>query len=100
MISAQEIERATKASEGFKQAVLAARYDADRDRIELVTAWCILIVDRQRIEELRDLSPHELETISVSPVGIHVDSADIDINAAALITDISHQLETEVANSF
>jgi hypothetical protein len=35
--------------------------------------------------------------ISVSPVGIHIDSANIDINSASLITDLSHQLETEVA---
>jgi hypothetical protein len=100
MISAQEIARATKASEGFKQVVLAARYHADGDRVELVTPWCILIVDRARIAELRDLSPHDMETISVSPVGIHIDNADIDINAAGLIADLSRQLETEVANSF
>jgi hypothetical protein len=100
MISAQEIEQATKASEGFKPAVLAVRYHADTDRVEIVTPWCTLVVDRHRIEELRGLSPHDLESISMSPVGIHVEGADIDINAAGLITGISRQLETEVANSF
>jgi hypothetical protein len=100
MISEQEINRVAQASEGFKPAILAARYLADSDRVELVTPWCILIVERARIEEFRKLSPADLETISVSEVGIHVDKADIDINSAGLITEISRQLESEVSKSF
>jgi hypothetical protein len=41
-----------------------------------------------------------MATISVSAVGLHVESADIDINSAGLITFISRELEKEVANSF
>ena|ERR1700676_3593607 len=100
MISDQEIERVIKAGTEFKPALLAAKYHADTDRVELVTSWCILIVDRQRIEELRDLPLHALETIALSPVGVHVDSANIDINAAGLLSDISKQLMEDVANSF
>jgi hypothetical protein len=100
MISAQEIERAMKASEGFQPAVIAARYHPESDRVELVTAWCVLFVDRARIDELRGLSPHDLESISVSATGIHVSGANLDINAAGLITDISKQLESDAANSF
>lgn len=100
MISAQEIEQAMRAGEAFRPAVLAVRYHPDTDRVEIAMAWCILVVDRGHIEELRGVSPHDLESMSVSSVGIHVDSVDIDINAAGLITHISRQLEAEVAASF
>jgi hypothetical protein len=84
----------------FKQAILSAKYHAETDRIELETRWCILIVDRQRIEELRVLSQTDLETITVSAVGLHVEKADVDINSAGLIAYLGQQLENEVANSF
>jgi hypothetical protein len=84
----------------FKQAILAAKYHRDTDRVELVTPWCILIVDRDKIEELRELSPDEMETITVSTVGLHIERADVDINSAGLITDISRQLASEVTKSF
>ena len=100
MISEQDIERATQVGAGFKQAILAAKYHGDADRVELVTSWCTLIVDRQRIEELRALSQTDMETITVSVVGVHIESADVDINSAGLITHISQQLESEVAGSF
>jgi len=63
MISEQEINRVAKASEEFKPAILAARYLADSDRVELVTPWCVLIIERERIEEFRNLSPADLEMI-------------------------------------
>lgn len=100
MISDDEIERATKVGTQFRQAILSATYHHDSDRVELVTRWCILIVDRQRIEELRTLSRTDLETITVSAVGLHIEKADVDINSAGLITHLSQQLENEVAGSF
>jgi hypothetical protein len=100
MISQQDIQKATAEGTKFKPVILAAKYHRDTDRVELVTQWCVLILDRNKIDELRHLSPNEMETISVSAVGLHVEKADIDINSAGLITDISKQLEAEVANSF
>src|SRR5580700_6182648 len=100
MISEEEIDQATKVGTQFKQAVLSAKYHGDTDRVELETPWCILIVDRQRIAELRTLSQTDLETMTVSAVGLHVEKADVDINSAGLITDIGQQLRNEVANSF
>lgn len=100
MISEEEIKQATNVGTQFKQAILSARYHSDVDRIELETPWCILIVDRQHIEELRTLSRTDLETITVSAVGLHIETADVDINSAGLITQISQQLENEVAGSF
>src|ERR1700730_16548050 len=99
MISDQEIERAIKVGP-HRQAILSAKYHSDTDRIELETPWCILIVDRQHIEELRTLSRTDLATITVSAVGLHIETADVDINSAGLITQISQQLENEVAGSF
>jgi hypothetical protein len=100
MISEEEIARATKVGSRIKQAILSAKYHSDTDRIELETPWCTLIVHRQRIEELRTLSRTDLETITVSAVGLHVEKADVDINSAGLITDLCHELEAEVAGSF
>jgi hypothetical protein len=100
MISEQEIERETNVGKKFRQAILSAKYHSDIDRIELETRWCILIVDRQCIEELRTVSRTDMETITVSAVGLHVDKADVDINSAGLITYLSRQLENEVAGSF
>jgi hypothetical protein len=100
MISEKDIQRVVEENAQFRQAIIAARYYGDTDRVELVTPWCILIVDRQRIEEFRRVSPNDMESISVSPSGIHIDKADIDINSAGLITYISKQLKNEVANSF
>jgi hypothetical protein len=100
MISEQDVQRAAAAGAQFKQAILSAKYHGDTDRIELQTPWCTLIVDRQRIGELRQLSQTDLETITVSAVGLHIEKADVDINSAGLITYISQQLENEVANSF
>ena len=100
MISEQDVKRATEAGRQFRPAILSARYHSDTDRVELVTQWCTLLVDRQRIDELRQLSPTDMATISVSAVGLHVESADIDINSAGLITFIGRELEKDVANSF
>jgi hypothetical protein len=100
MISDQDIQRAIEDSAGFRQAILSAKYHPDTDRVELVTPWCTLIVDRQKIDEFRELSADDMQTISVSAVGLHVDKADVDINSAGLITHLSQKLENEVANSF
>jgi hypothetical protein len=100
MISDREIERAIGASKHFKPAIQSARYYRDSDRVELVTTWCVIIVDRNEIEEFRSVSPNDMETISVSDVGVHVDNADIDINSAGLLSEIAKRLETEVAASF
>lgn len=100
MISQREIEQATNVGEKIKQAILSAKYHGESDRIELETPWCILLVDRERIEELRPLSRSELEIITVSAVGLHFEKADVDINSAGLITYLSHELQKEVAGSF
>ena len=100
MISEQDIKRAAEASEHFKPAIISAKYYRDTDRVEFQTSWCLIIVDRHRIEEFRGISPNDMETISVSEVGVHVDNVDIGINSAGLITEIAKQLETEVADSF
>jgi hypothetical protein len=100
MISEQELDRAADVGAQFRQAILSAKYHGDTDRIELETRWCILIVDRKRIEELRTLSQDDLATITVSAVGLHVEVADVDINSAGLISYLSHELENEVADSF
>jgi hypothetical protein len=100
MISERDIKTAIEAGRHFKQAILSARYHRDSDRIEFETEWCIIIVDRHSIEEFRSLSQDDMETISVSDVGVHIDSADIDVNSAGLITEIAKRLEVEVANSF
>jgi hypothetical protein len=100
MFSKQDVQQAIERGANFKPAILSARYHADTDRVELETPWCILIVDRQRIEELRPLSQTDMESIVVSAVGLHVEKTDVDINSAWLITSISRQLEDEVARSF
>jgi hypothetical protein len=99
MISDAEIERVTASSAKFKAALIGVRYHADSDRIELRTSWCTLLVDRRQIEELRDVPKHDLETIELSAVGIHVESADIDINAAGLLSHIGRKLARQAAKS-
>ena|SRR5437868_5523242 len=46
MISDTEIDRVAAASAKFKPALIDARYHPDTDRMELVTPWCTLLVDR------------------------------------------------------
>jgi hypothetical protein len=92
MITDRDIDRVVAASAKFKPAVLAVRYHADSDRIELRMSWCTLLIDRQQIAELRDVSPHDLETITVSAVGVHIEPANIDINAGGLLTDIANKI--------
>jgi hypothetical protein len=99
VISAEALAKATEARADFAPAILRARYHAATDQVELVTAWCTLFVDRKRIAELRDVAVHDLEGITVSQVGVHVDSADIDINAAGLISSLSAMLTEEVAKA-
>lgn len=99
MISDTDIERVLAASERFKPMLLGAQYHADSDQIELRMSWCTLFIDRRQIVELRDLLPDDLETINVSPVGLHVESEDIDINAAGLIASIAKKLTKQAAKS-
>ena len=99
MISDAEIERVVAASERFKPALIAARYHRDSDRVELTTAWCTLLVDRRQIAELRDVSQHDLETITVSSVGLHIDSVDIDINAGGLLAHLARKLAKDATKS-
>lgn len=99
MIADAEIERVAANSAKFKPALIGVRYHADSDRIELRTSWCTLLVDRRQVDELRDVPKHELETIELSAVGIHVESADIDINAAGLLSHIGKKLVRQAAKS-
>ena len=100
MISDEEIARAVEKNADFKPAVLTCRYDPKSDRVEIVTLWCTLVVDRKRIAEFDFLSPRDMEAIYASETGIHIDAAEIDINSAGLVTDLCQQLENEVAASF
>lgn len=99
MISDADIDRVVAASERFKPAIVSVRYHADTDRLELSTSWCTLLVDRREIAELRDVPQHALETITVSPVGLHIESADIDINAGGLLAHFAGKLAEQAARS-
>jgi hypothetical protein len=99
MISDAEIERVAAASAKFKPVLTGARYLADTDQVELVTAWCTVLVARRQIDELRDVSQGDLETLTVSPVELHVESVDIDINAAGLLSHIGRKLARQAAKS-
>jgi hypothetical protein len=99
MISDAEIDRVAAASAKFKPILISARYLAASDQVELVTSWCTLLVDRRQIDELRDVSKPDLETITVSAVGLHVESADVDINAAGLLSHIGRKLARQAAKS-
>ena len=46
------------------------------------------------------LSERDLATITVSDVGLHVESADVDINAAGLLSHIGRKLARKSAKSF
>jgi hypothetical protein len=100
MVSKRDVERRTEEGRKFVPAILSARYHHNTDRVELVTPLCTLLVDRAKIDEFRQLSPTDMDTILVSAVGIHIEAADIDINSAGLITFIARELEKEVADSF
>lgn len=99
MISDTDIDRAVAASERFKPALVGARYHADSDQIELRMSWCTIFIDRRQVAELRDVSPQALETISISSVGLHIEGADIDINAGGLLADIAKKLSKQAAKS-
>lgn len=100
MISDEDIQRAVKAGESFRPAITACKYDAESDRVELVTAWCIISVERTFIDELRDVSPAAIKNIYVSQYGVHVDDVDVDINSAGLIAYMGRRLADEAENSF
>jgi hypothetical protein len=92
VISDAEIERVTTASAKYKRVLLDARYLPQSDQLELTTSFGKVLVDHRRIGELQDVRPQDLETITVSPVALHVESGDIDIDAASLLADIEDQL--------
>ena len=95
MVTEAEIHKATKRGSKRLTIVHAIRYHRDSDKLELTTAWCTLLVDRKHIEEFKDVSKTAMEEVYLSPEGIHLDNADIDINAAGLIADLAHQLEEQ-----
>ena len=99
MISDADIDRVVAASERFKSVLVGARYHADTDRVELVTEWCTLLVNRREIAELRDVSRHDMETLAVSPVGLHIEGADIDINAGGLLASLAKKLGKAAAKA-
>jgi hypothetical protein len=100
MISEHEIAQVVERNAAFKSAIIDCRYDPQTDRVELVTSWCTLIVERKRIGELESLSPNEIEGIYASETGLHIDIVNVDINSAGLITDLCQRLENDVAESF
>jgi hypothetical protein len=100
MISDAEIDRVLTASAKFKPALLGAAYRANTDQIELRLSWCTLLIDRKQIAELRDVSPHDLETIAVSAIGLHIEKLDIDINAAGLLAALAAKLARQAQKSF
>jgi hypothetical protein len=99
MISDQDIERATKAGESFRPAIIACKYDPENDRVELATEWCTISIERKFIDELRDVSTDAMKNIYASQYGIHVDDVDVDINAAGFLVYIGRRLADEAENS-
>ena len=95
----ETVDRVLSASERFRPVLIGARYHADTDRVELTMSWCTLLVDRRQIVELRDVSLHDLDTISVSAVGLHIERADIDINAGGLLTALAKKIGKQAAKS-
>src|ERR1700739_3192209 len=100
MVSKRNVEGKTEEGRKFAPAILSAKYHRDTDRLELVISWCTLLVDRAKINEFHQLLRPDVDTISLSAIGVHVEAADIDINSAGLITLMARELEKEVANSF
>jgi hypothetical protein len=95
MITDKEIQRAAKLGARFDPVVQRLQYHRKSDCLEFAMGWCTLMVDRKHIEELRDLSPSDLEGIYLSAEGIHLDAVDLDISAAGLIAALAHELEEQ-----
>ena len=95
MISKREIRKATEAGAKLSQMVTAVRYRGRTDQIEITTSWCTLLVARQWISELRNLSRSQLRTIRVSQFDIHIESADIEIESAGLVAYVARELIEE-----
>lgn len=92
MVTEVEIHKAAKRGSKHPAMVRAVRYHPDSDKLELTMEWCTLLVDRKHIEEFKDVSKTAMEGVYLSPEGIHLDDADIDINAAGLIAALAQQL--------
>ncbi len=95
MISSKEIRQATEAGAKLVQMVSAVRYRAKTDQVEIRTSWCTLLVDRKQIPELASLSRSRMREIHSSLTGIHIDSADKDIESAGLVVYIARKLVEE-----
>jgi hypothetical protein len=97
MISDKEVRRALEAGRRVRPAILSARYLAESDSIELVTAWCKLTVRRDKIEYFRDVPASAMANLYASELGVHIDECDVDLNSAGLIEYITTQLMNDVS---
>lgn len=88
MISKKEIRQVAKKSAEFVQVITAARYLPGADQIKFTTPWLTFRVDRQKIDELRDVSTEQLMHIYASVAGIHINRANIDIDSSGLILEL------------
>ena len=95
MISDNDIQQAMEAGAKFVQMVTAVRYRPKNDKIEIRTSWCTLLVDRKQIPELSRISKRRIREIYVSVNGIHIESADMDIESAGLVVYIARKLVEE-----
>lgn len=95
MVTEAEIQKAAKRGSRHPSMVRAFHYHQDSDKVELTTEWCTLLVDRKHIEEFRHVSRSAMAEVYLSPEGIHLDDADIDINAAGLIAALARELEEQ-----
>lgn len=95
MISRKELHDAVEAGRKFVQKVTAVRYLAETDEIELTTLEGVLRVKRSRISEFENVSPEQMKKIFLGPggVGIHIESADVDIEANGLVVDLNKFFE-------
>jgi hypothetical protein len=95
MVSERELEKAMEDGATFVPAITSCKYHPTHDEVELVTPWLRIIMRREDIEELRDVSSHDMRGLRTSEFGIHIEDSDLDINSASLIICIARHLENE-----
>ena len=100
MISKEAIDAAPEVGTRLAPLVKSVRYRPTTDKIELVTSWCVISIDRKRIAVLRNIQRRQMREIRMSPGGgICLESADMDIESAGLIVYIARRLVVEAGQS-
>jgi hypothetical protein len=100
MATETEYRRAVEAGNRFKIAVLEVRYDPLTDELMLRTAWGPRRLKRSAVDVLREVPPTLMSAVYASPVGIHLDVVDVDINSAGLLAQHFPELRPELVNSY